>query len=282
MVMHHLLATRRGLVATRDGEHRRLGPDATLDALLAAPSPTAALGDWYDTGAPTEAPAEEDVVAPIGSQEVWAAGVTYLRSRVARVAEAQQAGGDVFYDLVYDADRPELFFKATSNRVVGPGDEVRIRRDSHWNVPEPELALVLSSSGEIVGFTIGNDMSSRSIEGENPLYLPQAKVYRGSAALGPRLVVSDELPPPSTSISMSILRAGGEVFTGSTSLDQLKRSLTELVEYLFRDNEFPAGAFLMTGTGIVPDDDFTLEPGDTIAITIDGVGTLVNRVAEVD
>jgi 2-dehydro-3-deoxy-D-arabinonate dehydratase len=278
-MMHLLLATGDGLVAARDGAHRRLGPDATIDALLRAPSPVATVGEWYDAGEPTDPPAHENLLAPIGSQEVWAAGVTYQRSRVARVAEARDAGGDVFYDMVYDADRPELFFKATSNRVVGPGGAVRIRRDSHWNVPEPELALVISAHGEIVGYTAGNDMSSRSIEGENPLYLPQAKVYSASAALGPQLVITDELPPPTTTIALSITRSGRDVFAGSTSLARLKRALPELVEYLFRDNEFPAGVFLMTGTGIVPDDDFTLEPGDTVAIAVDGVGTLVNRVA---
>jgi 2-dehydro-3-deoxy-D-arabinonate dehydratase len=276
-----LLATRDGLVAGRDGAYRRLVATATVDALLAAPSPLTTLSEWYDGGEPTDPPGDAALLAPIGSQEVWAAGVTYERSRTARVAEAEQAGGDVFYDLVYDAARPELFFKATSHRVVGPGGEVRIRRDSHWNVPEPELALVVSSRGEIVGYTIGNDMSSRSIEGENPLYLPQAKIYSGSAALGPVLVVSGGPPPAATTISMVIARSGADLFTGSTSLERLKRSPSELVDYLFRDNDFPTGVFLMTGTGIVPDDDFTLQPGDSISIAIDGVGTLVNVVGPV-
>jgi 2-dehydro-3-deoxy-D-arabinonate dehydratase len=208
---------------------------------------------------------------------VWACGVTYLRSRDARMAESESAGGDVFYDLVYDAERPEIFFKATPHRVVGDGGAVRIRRDSTWDVPEPEFTLAVSPRGDIIGYTIGNDMSSRSIEGENPLYLPQAKLYDGCAALGPRLVIGD-LPPRDTAIRLTIRRDGTDVFTGATALDQIKRRFDELVEHLFRDNSFPAGVFVMTGTGIVPGDDFSLAPGDEIAITIDPVGTLTNHV----
>jgi 2-dehydro-3-deoxy-D-arabinonate dehydratase len=216
---------------------------------------------------------------PIGSQEVWAAGVTYYRSRTARMEESQAAGGGDFYDRVYNAVRPELFFKATPHRVVGHGQEVRIRGDSTWNVPEPELALVITSSGKIVGYTIGNDMSSRDIEGENPLYLPQAKVYDGSCALGPAILVASDKLPASSEIRIEIDRSGEVVFQGSTTLAQMKRSLDNLVEHLFRDNSFPNGCFLLTGTGIVPPDSFTLRSRDTIHITIDHIGTLTNIVA---
>jgi 2-dehydro-3-deoxy-D-arabinonate dehydratase len=217
--------------------------------------------------------------APIGSQEVWAAGVTYLRSRTARMEESKDAGGGNFYDKVYHAPRPELFFKATPHRIAGPGTPVRLRTDSGWNVPEPELTLALNRSGRLFGYTIGNDMSSRDIEGENPLYLPQAKVYDRSAALGPCLLVTPEILPPATAITLEIRRAGAAVFTGSARLSQLKRSFAELATYLFRDNAFPHGAYLMTGTGIVPPDSFTLRSGDEIRITIEPIGTLVNPVA---
>jgi 2-dehydro-3-deoxy-D-arabinonate dehydratase len=273
-----LVAARHGLIARSSGEHRRLAATATIDALLASADPIGVAADWFAAGTRVVSPADGDVRAPIGSQEVWAAGVTYLRSRAARVAESRESGGDTFYDLVYDAERPELFFKATPNRVVGHGGNVRIRRDSTWNVPEPELTLVVSSRGRIVGHTIGNDMSSRSIEGENPLYLPQAKVYAGCASLGPWLVLTDELPGGGTSIEMSIVRGGTLAFAGTTTVDRIRRPFGELVEYLFRDNHFPTGVFLMTGTGIVPDDDFTLLPGDEIRISIDGAGTLINHV----
>ena len=219
-----------------------------------------------------------DVLAPIGSQEVWAAGVTYYRSRTARMEESQQAGGGNFYDRVYNAERPELFFKSSAHRVAGPGQHVRIRKDSKWNVPEPELTLAINSEGEIIGYTIGNDMSSRDIEGENPLYLPQAKVYDRSCALGPSILVSSEPLDDSTEIQMLILRREVETFRGATTLAQLKRTPRELVEFLFRDNSFPAGCFLLTGTGIVPPDDFTLHTGDRIEIAIDRIGTLANVV----
>ena len=218
-------------------------------------------------------------LAPIVGQEVWAAGVTYYRSRTARMEEAREAGGYDFYDRVYTAERPELFFKATPHRVAGPGEQVRIRRDARWNVPEPELALVITSEGKIVGYTIGNDMSSRDIEGENPLYLPQAKVYDKSCALGPCVWVTETAPSTETEIKLQIVRHGEPVFTGSTTLAQLKRKPESLVEYLYRDNSFPKGCFLLTGTGIVPPDEFTLESGDEISITIEPIGTLVNSVA---
>ena len=217
-------------------------------------------------------------LAPIMSQEVWASGVTYFRSRSARIEESKDAGGGTFYDRVYSAVRPELFFKSNGWRVIGPGGAVRIRTDATWSVPEPELTLVLSPLGTILGYTIGNDMSSRDIEGENPLYLPQAKVYDGSCALGPALLLADTPIGKSTTIGIVITRGGGVAFTGQTTLAELKRSPEDLARYLFSHLSFPHGAYLMTGTGIVPDDAFTLHSGDTISITIDTLGTLTNYV----
>ena len=218
------------------------------------------------------------ILAPVGSQEVWAAGVTYYRSRKARMEESKSAGGGDFYDRVYTAERPELFFKGSPWRVAGPGKAVRTRSDANWSVPEPELTLVINGAGEIIGYTVGNDMSSRDIEGENPLYLPQAKVYDGSCALGPCILLSSG-PLTDNAIRLEILRGGNAVFAGSTSLSELKRDPRQLVEYLFRDQSFPRGVFLMTGTGIVPGDDFTLQHGDVIRITIDAIGVLENYVA---
>jgi 2-dehydro-3-deoxy-D-arabinonate dehydratase len=228
------------------------------------------------TGSPLEDP--QTLLAPIGSQEVWAAGVTYHRSRTARVEESSSAGGGDFYDRVYKAERPELFFKATPNRVVGHYGKVAIRSDASWSVPEPELALLVSPGGNIVGYTIGNDMSSRDIEGENPLYLPQAKVYHRSCALGPGVLVSSEPLASSTQIQLEISRGGKMDFSDTITLASLKRDPATLVHYLYRDNVFPTGCFLLTGTGIVPPDSFTLKHGDEIRITIDGIGTLVNFV----
>ena len=214
--------------------------------------------------------------APIDHQEVWAAGVTYLRSRDARMEESSQR--DV-YDRVYDADRPELFLKATPNRVSGPGQAIAIRGDSDWDVPEPELVILLNASGELVGYTIGNDVSSRSIEGENPLYLPQAKVYSRCAALGPAVVTIDELPDVSNlEIELTIRRAGAKLFQDTTVTSQLHRTISDLIAYLLRNNEYPAGVFLMTGTGIVPPSEFTLQDGDEVTIRIEGIGSLVNPV----
>jgi 2-dehydro-3-deoxy-D-arabinonate dehydratase len=218
------------------------------------------------------------LLPPIDAQEVWAAGVTYVRSKTAR--ERESAGAARFYDMVYTAPRPELFFKATPRRVVGPGAPVRIRADSRWNVPEPEIALVVSPELKIVGYTIGNDMSSRDIEGENPLYLPQAKVYDGSCALGPVVTLAGHLPPPDqVHIRLSITRGGQAVFEGSTSVAAMARPFEDLVSWLGRDNSFPDGVILLTGTGIVPPDDFTLDHGDEIAIEVSGIGRLCNRVA---
>lgn len=221
---------------------------------------------------------EEAWLAPIGAQEVWAAGVTYYRSRSARMEESKDAGGGDFYDRVYGAERPELFFKATPSRVAGHKQNVRLRRDSHWNVPEPELTLFVTANGKVVAYTIGNDMSSRDIEGENPLYLPQAKVYDGSCAIGPCLYVTEEPLPAETEIKMEIERAGEIVFAGATTLASLKRTPESLVEYLYRETSFPYGCFLFTGTGIVPPDSFTLQEGDEIRITIEPIGTLNNTV----
>jgi 2-dehydro-3-deoxy-D-arabinonate dehydratase len=222
---------------------------------------------------------EQDLLAPIGSQEVWAAGVTYLRSRDARMEESKESGGASFYDKVYEAERPELFFKSQPHRVAAHGEKVYIRRDSSWNVPEPELTLFINSRGQIQGYTIGNDMSSRSIEGENPLYLPQAKVYDRSAALGPGLYVPPSPIALTTMIRMSILRGADVAYRGEVAISQIKRSLTELASWLYRESDFPAGCYLMTGTCLVPGNDFTLREGDNVEISIDGIGTLTNSVS---
>ncbi|MEO1844371.1 MAG: fumarylacetoacetate hydrolase family protein, partial [Akkermansiaceae bacterium] len=249
-----------------------------VDDLFIAPEPVKFLEQQWEL---SRGVSSDDLpsawLPPMGDQEVWAAGVTYYRSRTARMEESEEAGGDRFYDMVYDAERPELFFKSTPRRVRGHRHTVGIRGDSIWDVPEPELTLAINAQGTVFGATVGNDMSSRSIEGENPLYLPQAKVYTGSCALGPCLLVGS-LPGPNDSISLGIERGGNEVFMGSTLLSQLKRSYDELAGFLYRDNDFPSGALLMTGTGIVPEHPFTLQPDDIVRITIDGIGTLENTV----
>jgi 2-dehydro-3-deoxy-D-arabinonate dehydratase len=229
--------------------------------------------------APTDKFDATKLRAPIDCQEVWAAGVTYYRSRSARIEESKDAGGGDFYDRVYSAERPELFFKATGHKVAGPNSKVNIRRDATWSVPEPELALLVNPRGHIIGYTVGNDMSSRDIEGTNPLYLPQAKVYDRSCALGPGVLIQQEPMPRSTEIQMKILRGSKVEFASSTTLAELKRDPLTLVEYLFRDQSFPDGCFLLTGTGIVPPDSFTLQSKDEIQISIDNVGTLINDVA---
>lgn len=273
-----LYKTSRGPVVDNDGRLFLLA--AHWDELVAAPG----LHDRLKRLVAGQAPLPEAVLpeaewlAPIGAQEVWAAGVTYFRSRDARMEESKEAGGGDFYARVYDADRPELFFKASPFRVRGPGQPLRIRRDALWNVPEPELALVVSKAGTIEGFTVGDDMSSRDIEGENPLYLPQAKVYDGSCGLGPCVLVSEGAIFLERNISLEIRRGGVAVFEGATSLSRLKRRPEELVAWLFRESSFPHGCVLLTGTGVVPPNDFTLEPGDEVAITIDGIGTLRNPV----
>jgi 2-dehydro-3-deoxy-D-arabinonate dehydratase len=221
-----------------------------------------------------------DTLTPIGNQEIWASGVTYMRSREARMEESKDAGGGDFYARVYEAARPELFFKSPSYRAVGSGQPVRIRKDSKWNVPEPELTLFICSAGTIEGYTIGNDMSSRDIEGENPLYLPQAKSYDGAAAIGPCLYVPGEPIREDTMINIEIVRGSKQMFAGEISINRMKRKHTELAEYLFRETTFPFGTYLMTGTGIVPPDTFTLNVGDEVVITIEGIGTLRNKIAQ--
>jgi 2-dehydro-3-deoxy-D-arabinonate dehydratase len=228
---------------------------------------------------PRPAPVLDSLLPPMQGQELWASGVTYLRSKVERQEESKDAGGGDFYQRVYEAERPELFFKGTRHRVVGHGGLVRIRADSTWDVPEPELVLVLNRQGRIIGYTIGNDMSSRSIEGDNPLYLSQAKIYDGSAALGPCVLVREEPLPSYAAISLSIRRGAAEVFSGSVEISQITRRFVDLAAYLFRECSFPQGALLMTGTGIVPPAPFTLQHGDAIRINIDLIGSLENRVA---
>ena len=272
-----LFRTTKGIVVEKDGNYYAV-PGVSWDDLLSHQDlHTYLAGIAAHAKAAAEVRAEE-VLAPIGSQEVWAAGVTYFRSRNARMEESKDAGGGSFYDRVYSAERPELFFKAAASRVVGPGAAVRIRRDASWSVPEPELTLVVNQHGRIVGHTIGNDMSSRDIEGENPLYLPQAKVYDGSCALGPCVLIDAGPLPSSSAIRIEIVREGRPEFAGATTLAEMKRTAQVLVDYLFRECSFPVGCYLMTGTGIIPPDSFTLQRGDEIRISIEGIGTLINRV----
>jgi 2-dehydro-3-deoxy-D-arabinonate dehydratase len=260
--------------------------DAAVHAVLTAPgagglndlAAAAQAGDPVERIAlPAGADLPVKLLAPVDPrQEVWAAGVTYESSKLARMAESKEAGD--FYGRVYLAQRPELFFKALGERVVGPDAQVRIRADSFWNVPEPELAVVMAATGRVLGFTVGNDMSSRDIEGENPLYLPQAKVYRGSCALGPVIVPAESVDPQNLTISLSIVRDGHAVFEQSTSTARMRRTVAEIVPWLFRENDFPHGVVLLTGTGIVPGDDFTLQLTDVVTIGIEGIGTLRNVV----
>jgi 2-dehydro-3-deoxy-D-arabinonate dehydratase len=225
------------------------------------------------------APKATDLLAPIDGQEVWAAGVTYMRSRTARMAESKGAGGSDFYDRIYRAERPELFFKATAHRTVGHEGAMHLRRDSRWIVPEPELTLAIGRHGRLVGYTIGNDLSCRDLEGENPLYLPQAKTFVGCAALGPGILVTRRRLPRPTAISLDIRRRGRSVYRGATRVAEIRKPFDVLVDYLFRDNAFPAGCFLMTGTGVVPPGRFCLRRGDEVRIEIAPIGTLVNRMA---
>lgn len=245
---------------------------AHLQSLVATASPVGDAG-WLHS---------QQLQAPLGTQEIWAAGVTYLRSKEARMEESKLSGGADFYAKVYEAERPELFFKSTASRCAGPGEAVYIRSDSHWNVPEPELTLFANRHGKIVGYTIGNDMSSRDIEGENPLYLPQAKCYERSAAIGPCLWVPEHPIHPDTKIRMQISRNAAQVFSGEISINQMKRKQDELISYLFRAMHFEQGVYLMTGTCLVPPNDFTLQPGDIVSMTIDGIGTLENKVEQLN
>jgi len=265
-------------VFVEEDEQHYLIADHGWDSLLSRDDLPEFLSAFVERGKPLGGFREGEVLAPIDGQEVWAAGVTYYRSRGARMEESKDAGGGDFYDRVYSAERPELFFKSTASRTVGSGGKVRIRGDANWSVPEPELTLVVSAGGRIVGYTIGNDMSSRDIEGENPLYLPQAKVYDGSCALGPGILVTASPLAHSTEIVLEILRNDRIAFEGSVELTELKRDPKELVQYLFRDNSFQSGVFLMTGTGIVPPSEFTLERGDVVRIRIEPIGVLENVV----
>jgi 2-dehydro-3-deoxy-D-arabinonate dehydratase len=251
----------------------------SLIDILHAPDPLGLARFLIDPKAEPIPLNKATLLAPIDQQEVWAAGVTYKRSQVARMEESK--AGASHYDKVYTADRPELFFKATPGRVSGPGEPVRVRFDSRWSVPEPELALVISDKQRLVGFTIGNDMSARDIEGENPLYLPQAKLYRQSCALGPCILIPEApLDRVKTKVAVSVKRKGKEAFRGATDLGQMVRAFDDLIAWLFRENDFPGGAILLTGTGIVPPDDFSLEDGDVVTMEVTGIGTLTNPVVK--
>ncbi len=251
-----------------------------LENLLEDENRVEHLNELEKMDLPRVAMDEAGLLAPIERQEVWAAGVTYLRSKKARMEESDFSA--MAYDKVYEAPRPELFFKALAEKVVGPGEKVGIRQDARWSVPEPELALVLNSRGQIVGCTIGNDMSSRDIEGENLLYLPQAKIYEKSCALGPWIVIGpSEEEARHWKIGIRIDRGRKEIFAGETSVGQIKRGFEELSEFLFRSQRFPHGAVLLTGTGVIPPDDFTLRPEDMIEIAISGIGLLRNAVMTV-
>ncbi len=253
--------------------------EGLLTEILHAPQPAETVRGRIGKGKSAYAADAIRVLPPIDGQEVWGAGVTYERSKIAREQESDRAA--TFYDLVYKAKRPELFFKATAHRVAGPEKPIRVRADSRWSVPEPELALVLNPALEIVGFTVGNDVSARDIEGENPLYLPQAKVYDGCCALGPVITLAEAMPPrPSIGIRLEIVRASKTVYSGETGIARMARTFEELIGWLGRDSRFPDGVILLTGTGLVPPDDFALAGGDVVRITIDGIGTLTNPVVQ--
>ncbi|MCE9564359.1 MAG: fumarylacetoacetate hydrolase family protein [Planctomycetes bacterium] len=271
----HVVAIENGTVFTLD---MAVDPEIhSLATLLTVADPVATARELVDPRFAPEPLGDQVFIAPVDRQEIWAAGVTYKRSKIAR--EEESAGAAQFYDKVYSAPRPELFMKATPERVVPPGKPVHIRADSKWNVPEPELTLVISPAGKIVGYTIGNDMSSRDIEGENPLYLPQAKIYKQSCAIGPVITPVSKMPPlAGVEIKLVISRGGKPAYEGTTTLAQLNRTPESLADWLFREQEFPHGALLLTGTGIVPPDEFSLAAGDDVAITIAGIGTLRNPV----
>ena len=277
---HSTPAPRLG-VLTPDGSEvldlKPLGVEQ-LSVLLNHPDCRLALEAYLRSPAARRAPLfSVTLLAPVDTQEVWAAGVTYLRSKSARMEESDFSA--TAYDRVYDAARPEIFFKSMPAKVSGPGGPIGIRSDARWNVPEPELVLVLNARGAVVGYTIGNDMSSRDIEGENLLYLPQAKMYRHACALGPFITVgATEEEARAWTISIAIERAGATVFSGSTEVSKIKRSFDELSQWLFRSQEFPTGAMLLTGTGVVPPNEFTLAAGDVVRIRVTGIGELVNTV----
>lgn len=273
----HLFNTTKGVVLQRESSAQFL--EDGWDSLISNDNLPEYLSGLADTS--TEAAREAiagHLLPPIGTQEIWACGVSYFNSQMARREESETTGGADFYTRVYHADRPELFFKSAAHRAAGHRQAVRIRRDSSWNVPEPELTLVVSPSGKILGYTVGNDMSSRSIEGENPLYLPQAKTYEQSAGIGPGMLVAEKPLSPNSEIRMSIFRNNESAFFGQTRISAINRTFEDMVAYLYRELAFPVGAYLMTGTGIVPTREFTLEPGDRIEIEIAGVGKLVQTV----
>ena len=276
MLIYH---TSKGVLANHLGNHYLLEMDwdelFNAEAALSILKKACESADKFDGFADV---LKNDLLPPVNHQEIWASGVTYYRSREARMEESKDAGGGDFYDRVYYADRPELFFKSPSYRAVGHGGKVRIRKDSAWNVPEPELTLVINKNAKLIGYTIGNDMSSRDIEGENPLYLPQAKSYDGSTAIGPGIFLTENDLPGDTEIAIEIIRDSNVVFNGATQINQIKRSFQELIDYLFRETTFPYGCLLMTGTGVVPPDEFTLQQLDEINITIQPIGTLSNTV----
>src|SRR5258706_9849441 len=271
----HLVRIGGRLHVKRDAAFSRLGSDVSLDKLLQMPLEE--LRAVVSQSRPDAAPPDGTIEAPIEGQEVWAAGVTYQRSREARAEESVDADP---YDRVYTAARPELFFKATPDRVRGPGQKVTIRADSSWDVPEPELAVVCNSRGEVIGYTIGNDMSSRSIEGENPLYLPQAKVYDGSCSLGPAIALAWDFDPADKTIGLEIVREEKVVFSAASSTSAMQRTIPELLDYLGRHQHFDFGCILLTGTGVVPPSEFTLKPGDRVNINIAGIGALSNEVEQ--
>ena len=250
-----------------------------FDELLNLPNLYDHLLEISRRGPATQPPAREDILAPIGTQEVWAAGVTYERSREGRREESKESGAAIFYSKVYEAERPELFFKAPGWRAIGPDAKIRVRKDARWSVPEPELVLAINADGQIIGYTLGNDVSSRDIEGENPLYLPQAKVYDGSCAVGPAICITNQPLDLNVEITLTVERSGQPIFKGSVPLSRIRRPFSELVEYLFRELDFPVGAFLFTGTGIVPPNDFTLLSGDLVRIAAEPIGELANAVS---
>ena len=276
----HLYKTGDGFIVKKDEDHRFVNNIDDWNSLINNDNLRVCLEEEWQRGSSISDPQQAliNLLPPVGVQEVWASGVTYRSSRLARMEESRDAGGGDFYSRVYQADRPEIFLKATPSRVVGHGQTFRIRKDSDWDVPEPELTLFATTSGKIVAYTIGNDVSSRSIEGENPLYLPQAKTFDKCACLGPCLYVPPEPLSLDTTISILIHREEKEVFSGKTTLSEMKRTPNELIGFLFRETSFPQGVFLMTGTGIVPSNNFTLQSGDVVSISIDLIGTLVNSV----
>jgi 2-dehydro-3-deoxy-D-arabinonate dehydratase len=276
----HLYRTEQSPVIRHNDQWYRY-PDKQWTELFQDDQLHETLKSFVSTAAPDDSIADslDHVLTRITDQEIWASGVTYFRSKTARMDESKDAGGGDFYDRVYEAPRPEIFFKATAIRTVGHGQAMHLRDDSKWIVPEPELTLAISSGGKIIGYTVGNDLSCRDIEGENPLYLPQAKSFRDCAAIGPGIYLTDSPMDPETAIQLTIQRGSEQIVSDQTSLSQMKRSLDELVQWLFSNNDHPNGCFLMTGTGIVPADDFCLQSGDQVDITIDPIGTLSNTMA---